>query len=95
MIRYPHGYFRGGLWENGYAPTITTSAWEFNNYVLEIHHNCDIDTGTERRGEGEAKDIRGQRSEVQEGQDTEDRHGRGDRNSNHTGHERFKDNGGL
>lgn len=43
MIRYPHGYFRGGLWENDYSPTITTSAWEFNNYVLEIQDNEDAD----------------------------------------------------
>jgi len=45
MIRYPHGYYRGGAWENEYAPTITTSAWEFNNYVLEIETGNDYDAG--------------------------------------------------
>lgn len=46
LIRYPHGYFRGGPWDNEYAPTITTSAWEFNNYVLE--EDDDNDAGAER-----------------------------------------------
>ena len=51
MIRYPHGFFDGGVWDNEYAPTITTSSWECNNYVLEIHNNRDTDKGTERGGE--------------------------------------------
>lgn len=46
LIRYPHGYYRGGVWENDYSPTITTSAWEFNNYVLE--EDDDNDAGAER-----------------------------------------------
>ena len=47
LIRYPHGYFRGGgVWENEYSPTITASAWEFNNYVLE--EDDDNDAGAER-----------------------------------------------
>ena len=39
MIRYPHGWNRGGIWENEYAPAITTSAWENNNLVMEIYDN--------------------------------------------------------
>lgn len=49
MIRYPHGWFRGGgLWDSEYAPTLTTSSWEANNYVLEIHYDRDTDEGEER-----------------------------------------------
>lgn len=35
LIRYPHGYFRGGVWENNYSPSLTTSDWQNNNYILE------------------------------------------------------------
>ena len=48
MIRYPHGWNRGGAWDNDYAPTMTTSAWEFNNYVLEIYNHDDSHAGAER-----------------------------------------------
>jgi hypothetical protein len=51
MVRYPHGYYRGGAWENEYSPTLTTSAWEFNNYVLEIDCHDGDDAGAERGGE--------------------------------------------
>lgn len=37
MIRYPHGFFKGGIEEKNYIPTITASCFEFNNYVLEIY----------------------------------------------------------
>ena len=47
IIRYPHGYFKGGVWDNDYSQTLTTSAFEFNNYVLEIY-DTDIDKGAER-----------------------------------------------
>lgn len=50
MFRYPHGYYRGGAWDNEYSPTITNSAWEHNNYVLEILDDDDPHTGTERGG---------------------------------------------
>lgn len=36
-----------GANESDISPTITTSAWEFNNYVLEIHRNDDPNEGTE------------------------------------------------
>lgn len=47
LIRYPHGFFDGGVWENDYCPTITTSAWEFNNYVLEVQEHNDSHKGEE------------------------------------------------
>jgi site-specific DNA-cytosine methylase len=31
----PHGYYGGG-WFDKYAPSITTSSYEFNNYLIEI-----------------------------------------------------------
>ena len=37
MIRYPHGWNRGGVWENEFAPAMTTSGWELNNLLIEIH----------------------------------------------------------
>ena len=37
IIRYPHGWNRGGLFENDYAPAVTTSAWEHNNLLMEIY----------------------------------------------------------
>ena len=58
MIRYPHGYYKGGVWENKYSPTLTTSAWEHNNHVLEILDNDDHDPGAERGGETEETPLR-------------------------------------
>ena len=52
MFRYPHGYYRGGAWDNEYSPALTTSAWEHNNYVLEILDDEDPLVGAERGGEG-------------------------------------------
>ncbi len=34
MIRLPHGYYRGGAIDNNYCPTLTTSAWEHNNFIM-------------------------------------------------------------
>ncbi len=42
LIRYPHGWFGGGLWENDYAPALTTSAWENNNYLMLVYETEDI-----------------------------------------------------
>lgn len=58
MFRYPHGYYRGGAWDNEYSPTLTNSAWEHNNYVLEILDNDDHDQGEERGGEAEETPVR-------------------------------------
>jgi len=35
MLRYPHGYFKGGAWTYDYSPSVTSSGFENNNYVLE------------------------------------------------------------
>ena len=35
LMRYPHGYFKGGEWSNDYSPSLTTSAFEFNNTIME------------------------------------------------------------
>lgn len=37
MVRYPHGWNVGGIWDNEYAPAITTSAWESNNFLVEVY----------------------------------------------------------
>lgn len=52
IIRYPHGWNRGGLFENDYAPAVTTSAWEHNNLLMEVYE--------------EDKDIRLRRAERQD-----------------------------
>jgi len=54
----------GGAWDNDYAPTLTTSAFEFNNYVLEVLDDDDTQTGAERGGETPASPSRRQRGEV-------------------------------
>lgn len=41
MFRYPHGYYRGGAWENEYAPAITNSAWDANNFIIEVYETRD------------------------------------------------------
>lgn len=41
MIRYPHGWFSGGLTETDYSPAVTTSSWECNNYLLEVYQKED------------------------------------------------------
>ena len=56
LIRYPHGYYEGGAWDKDYSPTITTSAWEHNNYVLEV--NDDIEEGPQRGGEEAQTSLR-------------------------------------
>lgn len=35
IIRYPHGWNKGGIFDNEYAPALTTSSWEANNFMLE------------------------------------------------------------
>ena len=45
LIRYPHGFFNGGIWDYDFMPTITTSSWEWNNLLLEI----DDDNGGTRK----------------------------------------------
>lgn len=42
MVRYPHGWHKGGLWESEYAPALTTASWEFNNYLIEIEEMARI-----------------------------------------------------
>ena len=37
MVRYPHGWNMGGIWDNEYAPAITPSAWESNNFLVEVY----------------------------------------------------------
>lgn len=37
IIRYPHGWNSGGIFENEYAPALTTSSWEANNLLVEIY----------------------------------------------------------
>lgn len=88
LIRYPHGWFPGGIWENEYAPTVTISSWEFNNYVLEIdEEDCDTEAGAERGGEAEEALVRRQGGEVQQGEDTLRRLGRCDRHGDDDGDE--------
>ena len=61
LIRYPHGWFPGGLWENEYSPAVTISSWEHNNYVLEVYESeedCDTEAGEERGGEAEEALVR-------------------------------------
>ena len=36
LIRYPHGWFPGGIRTDEFVPPITTSSWENNNFILEI-----------------------------------------------------------
>ena len=35
LMRYPHGYFKGGEWSRDYSPSLTISAFEFNNTIME------------------------------------------------------------
>ena len=64
MIRYPHGFFDGGIWDNEYAPALTTSAWEHNNYVLEI---CDNQDGAHRGRKTPKASPRRQRAKFKKG----------------------------
>ena len=35
ILRYPHGYFPGGIiWNPEVFPTVTVSGWQDNNFVL-------------------------------------------------------------
>lgn len=36
MLRYPHGYFKGGVVKTEFSPPITISNWEYNNAIVEI-----------------------------------------------------------
>lgn len=37
IIRYPHGWNKGGVFDNDYSPALTTSSWVANNLLLEIY----------------------------------------------------------
>ena len=43
LIRYPHGYFAGGVWNNDYSPSITISSFQHNNIVIENMEKKDFD----------------------------------------------------
>ena len=35
LLRYPHGWFGGGIiWNVRTAPTVTVSGWQDNNFLL-------------------------------------------------------------
>ena len=40
ILRLPHGFFQGEITE--VAPTITTSSFEHNNFVLEVYEDKDL-----------------------------------------------------
>lgn len=48
LIRYPHGYFMGGVWNKDYSPSITISSFQHNNIVME--NNNQINLPEELRG---------------------------------------------
>jgi site-specific DNA-cytosine methylase len=50
LIRYPHGYFMGGVWNNDYSPSITISSFQHNNIVMEKENNNQINLPEELRG---------------------------------------------
>lgn len=51
LIRYPHGYFMGGVWNRDYSPSITISSFQHNNIVMEnMENNNQINLPEELRG---------------------------------------------
>lgn len=50
LIRYPHGYFMGGVWNNDYSPSITISSFQHNNIVMEKENNNQINLPEELKG---------------------------------------------
>ena len=51
LIRYPHGYLMGGVWNNDYSPSITISSFQHNNIVMEnMENNNQINLPEELRG---------------------------------------------
>lgn len=51
LIRYPHGYFMGGVWNKDYSPSITISSFQHNNIVMEnMENNNQINLPEELRG---------------------------------------------
>lgn len=49
-MRYPHGYFKGGTWNNDYSPSLTTSSFEFNNIVMEKEEKKQLNLPPELEG---------------------------------------------
>lgn len=39
ILRYGHGNIKGGVYDGEIAPTITTSSWQHNNFLIEIWKN--------------------------------------------------------
>lgn len=39
MARYPHGFFDGGVFDCEILPTLTTSDFQNNNFLIEIYED--------------------------------------------------------
>lgn len=39
ILRNPHGWNQGGVFDTDICPTITTSAFEHNNLLVEIYED--------------------------------------------------------
>lgn len=51
ILRLPHGYFMGGVWNNDYSPSITISSFQHNNIVMEnMENNNQINLPEELKG---------------------------------------------
>lgn len=52
LIQYPHG-FNDGFTYREFAPTITTSSWQHNNFIIETTYGKFTKSKTARRTQGQ------------------------------------------
>lgn len=51
LYQYPMGHNKGGILSLDYLPTITTSSFENNLYLIEIYEEGNLRNGTVKRQE--------------------------------------------